>query len=83
MRLSSMMARWGDMMTVLVMGMVVSESSMVTGERCNLGQHREMQVVLPKPSIFDQHCDALLAKMMQLRHFSVDKMQTDVTLVSN
>lgn len=31
------------MMTVLVMGMVVSKSSLVTGERCNLGQHREMQ----------------------------------------
>jgi len=31
-------------MTVLVMGMVlVSESSLVVGERCNLGQHREMQ----------------------------------------
>jgi len=31
------------MMTVLVMGMVVSESSLVAGERCTLGQHREMQ----------------------------------------
>jgi len=32
------------MLAVLVMGMVlVSESSLVVGERCNLGQHREMQ----------------------------------------
>ena len=40
------MARWGDMMTVLVMGMVVLEEGrlMVSGERCTLGQHREMQV---------------------------------------
>ena len=58
------MARWGDMMTVLVMGMVVSEISLVAGERCTLGQHREMQVVFHQSltnvvfSIFDQ-CDFL------------------------
>ena len=67
------------MMTVLVMGMVVSEISLVAGERCTLGQHREMQVVFhqsltnvifSKPSIFDQ-CDAMFAKLMQLRYFCV------------
>ena len=60
-----MMARWGDMMTVLVMGMVVSKISLVAGERCNLGQHREMQVPFSKPSIIDK-CDTLFVKLMQL-----------------
>ena len=60
-----MMARWGDMMTVLVMGMVVSKISLVAGERCNLGQHREMQVLFSKPSIIDK-CNALFVKLMQL-----------------
>ena len=60
-----MMARWGDMMTVLVMGMVVSKISLVAGERCNLGQHREMQVPFSKPSIIEK-CNALFVKLMQL-----------------
>ena len=60
-----MMPRWGDMMTVLVMGMVVSEIGLVAGERCTLGQHREMQVPFSKPSSIDK-CNALFVKLMQL-----------------
>ena len=64
-----MMARWGDMMTVLVMGMVVSKISLVAGERCNLGQHREMQVPFSKPT--DALCVDMLHRMLQVSNWLV------------
>ena len=36
---------------MLVMGLVALESRMVAGERCTLGQHREMQVAFTRSSI--------------------------------
>ena len=38
------MARWEAMVSVMVIGLVLSKSSLVAGERCTLDQHHEMQV---------------------------------------
>ena len=40
------MARWEAMVSVMVIGLVLSKSILVAGERCTLDQHHEMQVSL-------------------------------------
>ena len=60
---------------MLVMGLVALESRMVAGERCTLGQHREMQVAFTRSSIIAWwYCArCVVGKIIQVSHFCVRK----------